>query len=100
MKKKRQLIMTEAQHRGLKALAAKSGCFQGEMIGILINFVELGNMVTDADFKSRFNNLFEQAILDADEDQGGFGAGHKDITLKENGKADMKSQQEKIRKHE
>jgi len=31
----------------------------GDVLEALVNFVELGNMVTDADFKSRFNSLFE-----------------------------------------
>jgi len=55
MKKKRQLVMNEAQHRGLKTLAARHGCFQGEMIGFLVGFIESGNEHTNI----QVNEIFE-----------------------------------------
>ena len=84
----------------LKYLSFETAKPIGDIIEALVEFSESGKYIDDEKQKERFNNLLELAFLNAGEDQGGFGTGHKDITIKPDGKADMKSLQEKIRKLE
>ena len=85
--------------RKLKYLSFKYDKPLGDVLEALADFADSGQYIKDAKFQERFNDLLELAFLNVGE-QGGFGAGHPDVSMKENGKSDLNELQEKIRKYE
>lgn len=99
MKKNHQVVMEIDTHRQLKALAGLKGLTMGECIQALLNFTKAHRHISDVEFQARFNDLLESELQSMG-NEAGWGAGHPDVEIKSDGKADLTKLQEKIRRYE
>ena len=71
--KKFHIIMTENNHRHIKALAATKGLTIGQTIKAMLDFYNSEKYFNDAKFQERFENLRDLAFFNS-ETEGGWSA--------------------------
>jgi hypothetical protein len=85
----------------LGLMADRNGLEPGECIEALLTFASSGHWFeSDPFFMDRFTGLLEEAIENSRPGLSGWGAGHPMVKIKDDGKADMRELQERIRQYE
>jgi hypothetical protein len=95
-----QITVKQRTADRLAALAHLNGISEGQCVDALLEFAHSGSLIQDEKFQARFNGLFETAILNAGDDDAGWGSGHPMVKIKDDGKADMRELEAWIREQE
>jgi hypothetical protein len=96
-----QITVKQRTADRLAALAHINVITGGQAIDALVEFAHSGSLIQDEAFQTRFNGLFETAVLNAGDGAGGWGAGAPGVHIEPGtGKANLNELQERIRQYE
>jgi hypothetical protein len=95
-----QITVKQRTADRLAALAHINVITGGQAIDALVEFAHSGSLIQDEAFQTRFNGLFETAVLNAGDGNAGWGSGHPLVRIMPDGKADLTQYQAWIRAQE